>query len=407
MPNAPPSPPDTGYRKARLRGDRLVLAYVAAAALWVLLSDRVIAWLVSDPVLRPIVQTGKGWFFVLVTALLLHYQLRRWTGELQALRERELKERHLLEAIAENSSDAITAKDREGRYLFCNPAALRWLGRNAAEVLGRDDHALLPAAQVQALTALDRSIMADAQVRTREVEIDTALGRRVFLSTRGPLRDAGGAVVGVFGISRDITERKQAEEALRNHQHKLNAMVHFSPAALSIKDREGRYVVANPNLQRVLGLAEADILGHTDLELFPAQAAAAFRANDERVLRTLERCSVEETVPVGGQPRLFMSHLFPVVDGQGTVPYVCRIALDITERKHAEQALTARNEELERFNRVMVGRELDMIELKRQVNALSLALGRQPPYPLAFDDENGSQQGRQDGDGRHAGAAAP
>jgi tyrosyl-tRNA synthetase len=59
-------------------------------------------------------------------------------------------------------------------------------------------------------------------------------------------------------------------------------------------------------------------------------------------------------------------------------------------------------QELERFNRVMVGRELDMIELKRQVNALSMALGQQPPYPLGFDED-----GRQDGSGRHAGAAAP
>lgn len=400
MSNAPPPPPDTdGYRNARSRGDCLVLAYVAVAALWILLSDRAVDWLVTDPAWQAMVGTAKGWAFVLVTALLLHHRLRRWTGELRALRERELKERHLLEAIAHNSSDAITAKDREGRYLFCNPAALRWLGRNASEVLGHYDHALLPAAQAETLAALDRSILADGQTRTREVEIDTALGRRVLLSTRGPLRDAGSAVVGVFGISRDITARKQAEEALRDREHKLNAMVRFSPAALSIKDREGRYVVANPNLQRILGLAEADILGRTDLELFPAQAAAAFRANDDRVLRSLERRSVEETVPVDGQPRLFMSHVFPVLDGQGAARYVCRIALDITERRHAEQALTARNEELERFNRVMVGRELDMIELKRQVNALSLALGRPPPYPLDFD-EDGSQ------DGRRAGTAA-
>ncbi len=397
MLNAPPPPPDTGYRKVRSRGDRLVLAYVAVAALWILLSDRAVAWLVTDPTWHALVSTAKGWAFVLMTALLLQHRLRHWTAELRALRERELKERHLLEAIAENSSDAITAKDGEGRYLFCNPAALRWLGKEAGEVLGHDDRALLPAAQVETLTALDRSILADGQTRTHEVEIDTALGRRVFLSTRGPLRDASGAVAGVFGISRDITGRKQAEEELRDREHKLNAIAHFSPSALSIKDQEGRYVLANPNVQRLLGRTEADILGRTDLELFPAQAAAAFRANDERVLRSLERCSVEETVPVGGQPRLFMSHLFPVLGSQGTARYVCRIALDITERKRAEQVLTARNEELERFNRVMVGRELDMIELKRQVNALSLALGQQPPYPLDFD-EDGS---------RHAGTAAP
>ena len=64
---------------------------------------------------------------------------------------------------------------------------------------------------------------------------------------------------------------------------------------------------------------------------------------------------------------------------------------DITARKSAQEAphrqaeeLRNRNEELERFNRAMIGRELEMIELKRQVNVLSRELGRAPPYPLAF-----------------------
>jgi PAS domain S-box-containing protein len=399
LPIEPDSPSDGGYHQARLRGDRLVLAYIAAATLWILLSDRAVDWLVADPAWHAIVDTGKGWLFVLVTALLLHQQLRRWTAALRALRERELKDRHLLEAIAQNSSDAITAKDREGRYLFCNPAALRWLGREAGEVLGRDDNesATFPAAQVQVLTAMDRSIVADEQTRTQEVELDTALGRRVFQTTRGALRDGSGAVIGVFGISRDITERKRTEQGLREREHKLQALVTHSPSALSLKDREGRYVLANPNLQRLLQRSEADIVGRTDFELFPAETAAAFRANDELVLRTLQRHSVEETVPVDGQPRLFMAYVFPVPDDEGTVRHVCRIALDITERRDAEQALKAHNEELERFNRVMVGRELDMIELKRQVNALSQALGHPPPYPLAFDEDGG----------RRAGAAAP
>jgi PAS domain S-box-containing protein len=373
------------YRQARRRGDRLALAYAGISALWILLSDRAVEWFIQDDVVRAAVSTVKGWLFVALTAALLLAMLRRWTAAQLAQRERELADRHLLEVIAENSSDAIAAKDREGRYLFCNPAALRWLGKEAAEVLGHDDYAVFPAAQAEALRALDRGMLAQASPRTREVEVDTALGRRVFLSTRGPLRTADGTVWGVFGISRDITERKRAEEVQRDREHKLQAIVMHSPSALSLKDREGRYVLANPNVQRLLHRAEGDIVGRTDFDLFPPEVAAVFRANDEQVLHTLQRHSVEETVPVQGQPRLFMSHMFPVLDEHGTARYVCRISLDVTERRRAEQALTARNEELERFNRVMVGRELDMIELKRQVNALSQALGRQPPYPLEFD----------------------
>ena len=376
------------YRDARRRGDRLVLAYVGVAALWILLSDRAVEWLIADATVRAAVGTVKGWLFVAVTATLLLALLRRWTAAQLAQRERELANRHLLEVIAENSSDAIVAKDREGRFLFCNPAALRWLGKEADEMIGRDNHDLFPAEQAQALQALDRAILADARTRSCEMELDTAQGRRVFLTTRGPLRGADGNTAGVFGISRDITGRKRAEEALQDREHKLRAIVTHSPSCLSLKDREGRYALANPNLQRALGRTEDDIVGRTDAELYPPDVAAALRANDELVLRTLQRHTLEETVPVGGQPRVFMSHMFPVLDGVGRARYVCRIALDVTERRRAEQALTARNEELERFNRVMVGRELEMIELKRQVNALSRALGRQPPYPLAFDRDD-------------------
>ena len=376
----------SAYRQARARGDRLVLGYVLAGVLWILLSDRAVEWLVSDAWLRTLVGIAKGWLFVAVTAALLLTLLRRWTAALQTLRERELADRHLLEAIARNSPDAITAKDRGGRYLFCNPAALHWMGKDAAAVIGHDEQELLPGTPLEEITALDRAILADGCTRSRELRLDTAQGPRVLLTTRGPLRDAQGAVTGVFGISRDITERTQAEEALRESQRQLQALLAHSPAAFSFKDREGRYVLANPVLQRLLGRAEAQIVGRTDEELFGPEAAAALRAHDELVLRTLERHTVEELLPVAGEPRLFLVQLFPVHDDAGAVRHICRIALDVTERRRAEQALTARNEELERFNRAMVGRELEMVALKRQVNALSRELGHEPPYPLGFDD---------------------
>ena len=104
------------------------------------------------------------------------------------------------------------------------------------------------------------------------------------------------------------------------------------------------------------------------------------------MLCTRTRRSVEEIVPVDGQPRIYMSHMFPMLGKDETVQYICRISLDITERKHAEVAMKTRNAELERFNRAMVDRELGMIDLKRQINDLSGELGREPPFDLSFLD---------------------
>jgi PAS domain S-box-containing protein len=131
---------------------------------------------------------------------------------------------------------------------------------------------------------------------------------------------------------------KQQNELLER-DFKLEAIIGHSPSALSLKHPDGRYALANPNLQRIHHMTEAQIIGKTDFDLYPAECARKFRENDSLVLQTMQRQSIEETVPVDGQPRTFMSHMFPVQDESGNAQFICRISLDITEAKQAQAAL--------------------------------------------------------------------
>ena len=130
-------------RRTRTGVLSIVLAYASVSGLWILLSDRAIGTLFHDP--ESLVQASmvKGWFFVAVTTLLLYVLVRRFARVLLASQEHEIAlelERKqpppMLVAIADASSDAIFAKDEQGRYLLFNNAAARFVGKPASEVVG-------------------------------------------------------------------------------------------------------------------------------------------------------------------------------------------------------------------------------------------------------------------------------
>ncbi len=212
-------PPERDARRGTVR---IVAAYALFASLWILLSDRVAAAMAPDPGVLARLSLFKGWFFVAVTSLLLFVLLRRLVarlaaGEAEVRRQQEERQRTLLllHGLAEASTDAIYVKDPEGRYLLFNRAAGRMTGKETAAVLGRDDRAVFPLSEAEALMAEDRRIMQKGDVITLEQRLTTPEGLRIFQAIKGPLRDADGSRVGLFGIARDITDHIREEEARR------------------------------------------------------------------------------------------------------------------------------------------------------------------------------------------------
>lgn len=135
---------------------RVALVYALFAALWILLSDRAMGLVWQDPQSLVRASMLKGWFFVAVTTLLLYVLVRRLVGQLDAAHRREqahaeekARAQQLLAAIARSSSDAIFAKDEQGRYLFVNDAAA------------------LPPEQAAMIRSLDQRVLASGRVEPR------------------------------------------------------------------------------------------------------------------------------------------------------------------------------------------------------------------------------------------------
>ncbi|MDM5072099.1 MULTISPECIES: PAS domain-containing protein [Aeromonas] len=317
------------------------------------------------------------------TQLFMAEQIRQsQAGRLQALQ--------LLSAIADSSEDAIFAKDMEGKYILFNRAASQFVGKPAADMLGQDDMAIFPPDQARMLMDLGQQVIARNKVQTQEEYLTLPSGDRVFLATKGPLQDNEGQVIGIFGISRDITDFKRAEAGLKEREGLFRALVEQSLAGIYIL-QQGQLCYINPGFARLFGYSSTNSL----LKVGTLHALASPKDSD-RVAEQLLRCEQEDTEIHTRFTALHHDHQNIEVELYGRrvdyrgQPAVLGLLLDVTEREQVEQALTRQatelrqqNSELERFNKVMVDRELAMLTLKHQINALSLQLGQQPPYPQA------------------------
>jgi PAS domain S-box-containing protein len=249
------------------------LAYAVLATLWIVLSDEAVAWLFGDPPTIILVSTLKGWLFVGVTSLLLYRLLhqRRQLALAAAVHQAQverLEVQTLLAAVADGSADAIFAKDKEGRYILFNQAASQFVGKSAEEVLGRDDYAIFPAEEAEQLKAASQRAMAENCCISQEEVLSTVGGERVFHATKGPLRDAKGRIIGSFGISRDITEQKRVEGALKDSEERYRMAFRTSPDAININRlSDGRYLDVNDGFERITGWKRAEVVGKSSLEI--------------------------------------------------------------------------------------------------------------------------------------------
>jgi PAS domain S-box-containing protein len=163
------------------------------------------------------------------------------------------KAHEVLRAVIAGSTDAVYAKDLQGRYLLMNEVGARALGRSVEQVLGRDDTELFPPEQAAELIARDRQVLATGQTITYESVDHTPEGSRVWLSTKGVLKDADGKVFGLFGISRDISGHQRVEEEQALNVERLRLVLEAAQVGTWDWDVEAGRVRWSENIASILG----------------------------------------------------------------------------------------------------------------------------------------------------------
>jgi two-component system cell cycle sensor histidine kinase/response regulator CckA len=246
----------------------------------------------------------------------------------------------LLQGITESTTDAVFVKDLQGRYLMMNPAGAHFLGRSVEEVIGKNDKDLFGGNSGEEIMERDREVLQSGEMQTFE-EAGTAAGvTRTYLSNKGPYRDVDGKVVGLLGICRDVTDRKLAEEEMRQSQQKLRIHFEHTPLAVVEWDLEGRVTDWNPAAERMFGYSRQEAIGQHASFIVPAQ----FRQQVEQVGQELLRQSggtrsTNDNLTKDGIIISCEWYNTPLVAESGRVLGVASLVQDVTERVALEERL--------------------------------------------------------------------
>jgi two-component system, cell cycle sensor histidine kinase and response regulator CckA len=270
------------------------------------------------------------------------------------------REQYLLNMLMDNIPDHIYFKDKESRFIRINKAhATRFGLGDPADAVGKTDFDFFTEQHAKRAYEDEQNIIRTSQPLIGAEEKETwPDGEETWVSTtKMPLLDSNGEIIGTFGSSKDITNGKHAEEALRESQALYHSFVEHMPAGVFRKDSKGRYVFVNSYFCQLKGLKSEEILGKTphELEAYQskiiasrpsqlnfAQLTLADQGADHHklIMRTGRPIELEEIYHLpDGSTRYFQVIKSPVFSSDGKIIGTQGIQFDITDRKLAEQEL--------------------------------------------------------------------
>jgi PAS domain S-box-containing protein len=297
-------------------------------------------------------------------------QLQREIAERKQTEEALTQERSLLRTLIDSLPDYVYFKDAEGRFIIGNAAVARLMGTATPdELIGKTDFDFYPRELAAQFYADEQEIIQSGQplIDQEGPSENQTTGDEIWISnTKVPLRDGQGEIVGLVGVTRDITERKQAETELRAAHQRLLDIIDFLPDATFVIDQEKKVIAWNRAIEEMTGVRKEDIIGQGDyayaipfygerrpllIDLIGAEDPEEIEALYDVVERRGDTLYSEIYLPtiyggVGGHVWFIAS---PLLDEEGNRYGAIESIRDITGRRQAEEAL---RESEERFRDV-------------------------------------------------------
>jgi PAS domain S-box-containing protein len=298
--------------------------------------------------------------------------------ERRIIEEALLKQRQQSIALGEQVPVSIAMFDREMRYLITSRQWAVEYGRGHENLTGLSYYDLDPAMPDDWKEVHRRALAGEFQ-KNDEDKWTKADGRVAWVRWKAqPWMDTNGQIGGIIISAENITERKMAEDAVRQSEDRLRMVTENARVGLVMVDRERRYTYANSAYFEILGLPPGDMIGRRVADVLAP-------LYEEQVRPQLDRAFAGERVTYElHKPNHDGNHIYAVkyepMKTDNVVTRVVVVITDITEQKRANESIQKQLDELQRWHGVMIGREERILGLKREVNELLISQRKSRRY---------------------------
>jgi PAS domain S-box-containing protein len=311
---------------------------------------------------------------IMGVAIFAHDITERKRAE-EALKESEINMR----AIFENSPLGMIHFSKDGTILDCNDQFVELMGSSREKLIGfntpkQTTDEKLRAAIIKALAGETAEYEGDYTSTTGN---KTTSLRIVFNPT-----EPGTSPTEVIATLEDITERKQAEEAIRKSKERLNTILKTTAQGFWLNDEDDNLMEVNEAMCEILGLSKEKIVGSNFFDFLDEKNREVVREQNRMRKKGIRSMYEISLIRSDGQQVPCLMNASPLLDADGNVIGSFGMTTNIAERKQMEEELRKNVDELERFSKVAFGREKKMIQLKQEINELMMRLGQNEKYKI-------------------------
>ncbi len=306
---------------------------------------------------------GKDVYLLTTKALLTDEQgntigifgMTRDINERKKLENALSRERSLVYDLINNIPDHIYIKDKQSRFLLASKSVAEQFGvEDVDKIIGKTDYGYFTKEYAESAYRDEQKIINTGKPILNKIEEETHPdGTRTWVSTtKIPRYDAKGNIIGILGVSRDITERKRLEEKLQKKVEKLGEEVVFKsnlltsllsniPDFIYFKDRESRFVEISKSKAEQVGLVKEEVIGKTDFDYFTKEHAEKAYNDEQEIIKTGNPIlsKIEKETHPDGRITWVSTTKIPWYDGNGNIIGTFGISRDVTESKNREVQL--------------------------------------------------------------------